>query len=163
MLKIEPHPRHNVRCDIAGCKYPINPLLIYEHTAPAPLRLICCESHLKEIIEVGKAYLGIVDEPKQLDGDMTAQLEAKDAIIEKLQATIGTPPEGSHPDEANPRAETWHGERQNWAAEVKRLQDHIAGLDKKIEVLEVKLKAAQVKPEPKGRTLQTMKGKGKKS
>lgn len=46
---------------------------------------------------------------------------------DELLAQIGEPPAGSHPDEAGPRAATWHAERANWAAEVTGLreQNHI--------------------------------------
>jgi hypothetical protein len=43
-------------------------------------------------------------------------------IIAGLEAEIGSPPSGSHPDEAKPRGETWHAERANWQAEVERLR-----------------------------------------
>lgn len=39
-----------------------------------------------------------------------------------LEKLIGEPPEGSHPDEWKPRAETWHQERQNWSDEVLALR-----------------------------------------
>jgi hypothetical protein len=43
-------------------------------------------------------------------------------IIAGLEAEIGLPPPGSHPDEAKPRGETWHAERVNWQGEVERLR-----------------------------------------
>jgi hypothetical protein len=43
-----------------------------------------------------------------------------------LAASVGTPPLGSHPDEAKPRAATWHAERSNWLAEVAVLRSELA-------------------------------------
>lgn len=53
--------------------------------------------------------------------------------IEELESLIGQPPEGSHPDEWKPRAETWHQERLNWEQEVKRLRDEINRLKSQSE------------------------------
>jgi hypothetical protein len=50
---------------------------------------------------------------------------------QELERLIGQPPEGSHPDEWLPRAETWHQERANWADEVERLRAHIQRLERK--------------------------------
>jgi hypothetical protein len=47
-----------------------------------------------------------------------AELTAQAARIVELEALIGQPPEGSHPDEWYPRARTWHAERLNWSKEV---------------------------------------------
>lgn len=44
---------------------------------------------------------------------------------EFLQLLIGQPPEGSHPDEWGPRADSWHAERLNWINEVERLRAEI--------------------------------------
>lgn len=49
-----------------------------------------------------------------------------------LRAQIGFAPEGSHPDEQVPRAETWHRERLNWIAEVASLRYALAGFDRKL-------------------------------
>jgi len=39
-----------------------------------------------------------------------------------VREEIGQPPEGFHPDEAKPRAATWHQERANWRQEVGQLR-----------------------------------------
>jgi hypothetical protein len=81
MIEITPHPRKNVRCDIAGCKHPIKPLWVNEKGAPMPLRWICCETHLKEIISEGRAYFGISDDP-------VAQFDEKNARITELEGKM---------------------------------------------------------------------------
>ena len=50
---------------------------------------------------------------------IASSLEAEN---KELRGEIGSPPEGSHPDEASPRDETWHGERLNWIEQVKALE-----------------------------------------
>lgn len=55
--------------------------------------------------------------------------------IRRLRAEIGEPPAGSHPDEAKPRAATWHAERANWAAEVDRLRAALSERDAENERL----------------------------
>ena len=51
-----------------------------------------------------------------------AVVEMLESENKELQGEIGSPPEGSHPDEASPRDETWHGERLNWIEQVKALK-----------------------------------------
>lgn len=48
----------------------------------------------------------------------------------ELERLIGSPPEGSHPDESKPRAETWHQERLNWIAETEQLRAEIARVNR---------------------------------
>ncbi len=48
---------------------------------------------------------------------------------DELKAQIGTPPVGSHPDEAKPRNATWHKERQSWANEVEAMRTHISKIE----------------------------------
>lgn len=57
----------------------------------------------------------------------------------KLLVLIGHPPAGSHADEWNPRAITWHQERQNWITEVKRMRDYIRTLEEHAKTTETKL------------------------
>ncbi len=57
------------------------------------------------------------------------QLAAAQQVADELATQIGTPPEGSHPDEALPRSGTWHQERANWLAETDQLRAHIAKLE----------------------------------
>lgn len=45
--------------------------------------------------------------------------------LEELEKQIGEVPEGSHPDERKPRAETWLKERTNWQCEVEALREKI--------------------------------------
>jgi hypothetical protein len=94
MIEITPHPRQNVRCDIAGCKYPIDPLWVNEKGSPTPLRLICCKTHLKEIILAGIEMFG--DElkiaslntgNKEVD-ELRLQLESQTAAMEVLKEKI---------------------------------------------------------------------------
>lgn len=42
------------------------------------------------------------------------------AYLTQAIKEIGEPPEGSHPAEAGPRAETWHRERANWVEQTRR-------------------------------------------
>jgi cytochrome c556 len=57
---------------------------------------------------------------------LTAQ---HDGAAKQLEDLIGQAPEGSHPDEQVPRAETWHAERVNWKAEVERLRTALSDRD----------------------------------
>ena len=59
--------------------------------------------------------------------EMRGALAEQMKLRADLETLIGQPPEGSHPDEWKPRAETWHQERLNWEAEVGQLRAHIAG------------------------------------
>lgn len=106
MIEIIDHPRKNVRCDIAGCKHLVEPLWIYEQGAPMALRHILCKSHLKEIVEVGSAFLGMEMPDKQLESDLVSQLEAKDALIEELhrqlEALDRIEPEQPKPESISP-------------------------------------------------------------
>lgn len=52
--------------------------------------------------------------------------------VQMLTDLIGKPPEGSHPDEWQPRDSTWHGERRNWIAETDKLRRHIEATNKGI-------------------------------
>ena len=73
---------------------------------------------------------------KELTGRLDASVKAGEILqgeVAALKATIGTPPEGSHPDEAKPRAATWHQERLAWQGEVetnrqtiRQLTSHLA-------------------------------------
>ena len=49
--------------------------------------------------------------------------------VAELEAERGTLPDGAHPDEAKPRAETWLAERANWTAEVERIRAWVAVLE----------------------------------
>lgn len=62
-----------------------------------------------------------------------SQAELGYAAIDEYEAEIGDPPEGSHPDEQKPRAETWHRERQNWIAQTAAMSATIAQQQKRIE------------------------------
>jgi len=84
--------------------------------------------------------------PVLVDGGLPAEsatpdaLAAKDEEIERLndlvdgakvtiaalRAEIGSPAVGSHPDEAKPRAKTWHAERANWIKETAGLRRQLA-------------------------------------
>ena len=55
--------------------------------------------------------------------------------IEELEALIGQPPKGSHPDEWRPRDKTWHRERLNWAQEVDRLRAQLDELAMLVRML----------------------------
>jgi len=52
---------------------------------------------------------------------------------DQLRAEIGAPLEGAHPDEAKPRAETWHKERANWREEVGQLKFEIFNLSLELQ------------------------------
>ena len=65
---------------------------------------------------------------EEMRGALAEQMKLR-ADIETL---IGQPPEGSHPDEWKPRAETWHQERLNWEAEVGQLRSLSAGADSRV-------------------------------
>ena len=52
--------------------------------------------------------------------------------VAMLTDLIGKPPEGSHPDEWQPRDATWHKERQNWINETDKLR---ASIEAKTAVL----------------------------
>ena len=52
---------------------------------------------------------------------MASEIVAERSRADALGAKIGQAPEGSHPDEQEPRGATWHDERQNWQSEVARL------------------------------------------
>lgn len=43
----------------------------------------------------------------------------------RLNDLIGQPPADSHPDEWKPRDTSWHKERLNWQAQIKRLERYI--------------------------------------
>jgi hypothetical protein len=45
--------------------------------------------------------------------------------IRTLEDQIGYLPDGVHPDERKPRAETWLRERENWQAEVEALRKEL--------------------------------------
>lgn len=51
--------------------------------------------------------------------------------LQRLRNLIGVPPEGSHPDEWNPRDATWHQERLNWISEVNGLRECVRQLEGK--------------------------------
>jgi len=56
---------------------------------------------------------------------LRADLAAAESRADALGAKIGKAPEGSHPDEQEPRGATWHEERQNWQSEVDRLTKEV--------------------------------------
>jgi hypothetical protein len=64
------------------------------------------------------------------------------STFDDLKAEIGTPPPGSHPDEARPRAATWHAERINWIAEAERLRQEVARVTAERDRLGEALEAA---------------------
>lgn len=49
--------------------------------------------------------------------------------VQMLTDLIGTPPEGSHPDEQQPRDTTWHKERLNWINETEKLRRAVQAKD----------------------------------
>lgn len=71
------------------------------------------------------------------------QLLAAQQVADELAAQIGTPPAGSHPDEALPRSATWHQERVNWLAETDQMRAYIAGVEQKLKAAEGELTAAR--------------------
>ena len=60
---------------------------------------------------------------------MAAEYATIRARVAELEAERGTLPDGAHPDEAKPRAETWLAERANWTAEVERIRAWVAVLE----------------------------------
>lgn len=57
--------------------------------------------------------------------------------LRNLNDQIGYLPEGTHPDERNPRGQTWLQERANWTAEVEQLRRHSAELERQNAALRV--------------------------
>lgn len=53
------------------------------------------------------------------------EMKAKFDRLDELEEDIGELPEGAHPDERKPRAETWLQERANWQIEVEMLRNKI--------------------------------------
>ncbi len=49
--------------------------------------------------------------------------------LAKCRRTIGNTEVGQHPDEINPRAETWMKERLNWETEVEMLRKRVSELE----------------------------------
>jgi hypothetical protein len=102
-----------------------------------------CEAGiLKERDDLVSARLGLLHENERLRLDLAAkeaELAVAKAQVEELRGwverwkvaarEVGFAPEGSHPDEQKPRAETWHGERLNWIAEVNQLRAQVDGLN----------------------------------
>jgi hypothetical protein len=62
--------------------------------------------------------------PDQSPQDALTRLEKR---VQYLEALIGQPEIGAHPDEWLPRGATWHAERKNWEAEVERLRAALRG------------------------------------
>lgn len=85
MIIIEKYPRKGIRDDFCTRTASDDNVWIYEKGTPPAMRLICSVEHLKEIIKQGQKYLGIASEPND---DLIKQLEAKDAVIEKLQMEL---------------------------------------------------------------------------
>ena len=85
MIIIEKYPRKGIRDDFCTRTSSDDNVWIYEKGTPPAMRLICSVEHLKEIIKQGQKYLGIASEPND---DLIKQLEAKDAVIEKLQMEL---------------------------------------------------------------------------
>ena len=52
--------------------------------------------------------------------------------LAKLRKQIGHTVIGQHPDEINPRAETWMMERQNWETEVEMLRKRVSALESRL-------------------------------
>ena len=73
---------------------------------------------------VGPCYQ---DDSRLTDVAMLIDAAIQEATKE-LREQIGNPPEDSHPDEAKPRAKTWHLERQNWKQENAQLRFEIFNL-----------------------------------
>lgn len=71
------------------------------------------------------------------------QLAAAQQAADDLATQIGTPPEGSHPDEALPRSGTWHQERANWLAETDQMRAYIAGVEQRLKAAQDEAKASQ--------------------
>ena len=61
------------------------------------------------------------------------RMAALETELDKLRAQIGTPPDGSHPDEQIPRAGTWHQERLNWISEIETARAYIAKCETQIK------------------------------
>jgi len=151
MIIVEKHPRR-VRDDLGDRKATDSPVWIYEKGTPLPLRLICSEEHLKEIITTGQAYLDgkYGKQPNELEtinADLVSQLEAKDITIEQFQAQI----DGAHGN-VNDSTEAVNALLAISAAKVTELET-------KVKELETKLNA-----KPQGRAPRTAKAKkgGKK-
>jgi hypothetical protein len=107
--------------------------------SPEPVRL----SPAQELAKLRAENADLTDACRELSERATrSALEAAD-----LKAAIGQPPIGSHPDEANPRAATWHAERLNWIAEVDGLRVQITGQAEKITSLTAELEAQDARIE----------------
>lgn len=70
-------------------------------------------------------------------------LNEADGKVRRLEAEVGALPEGAHPDEAKPRAETWLAERANWAAEVESLRAEVARLRAALEELPKRVESGE--------------------
>lgn len=67
-----------------------------------------------------------IAEWKERDLGSVYERMAKDyARMDELEKQIGELPDGAHPDERKPRAETWLKERENWQSEVNNLRDKV--------------------------------------
>lgn len=84
MIIVEKYPRR-IRDDFCSKTVSDKNVWIYEKGTPPAMRCICSEEHLREIIEEGSKYLGIAATPND---ELVKQLEAKDAVIEKLQMEL---------------------------------------------------------------------------
>jgi hypothetical protein len=65
----------------------------------------------------------------QLESDLLATTEE----LRRLQNLIGRPPEGSHPDEMQPRDSTWHMERQNHLRSAETLRNYAENVTRILE------------------------------
>jgi hypothetical protein len=72
------------------------------------------------------------------------EMKIKFDRLDELEKQVGELPEGAHPDERKPRAETWLQERANWEKEVKQLREYIKKLESR-ENAALKLAASNAK------------------
>jgi hypothetical protein len=76
-------------------------------------------------------------------GELVRWCQHFNGKAQRLEREIGKPPEGSHPDEAKPRAATWHAERLNWIEEMERTRKVAADAERENVILRTQLAAAQ--------------------
>ena len=85
----------------------------------------------------------LLDQATPAVSSLQEQLAGAQQVADELAAQIGTPPEGSHPDEALPRSATWHEERANWLAETEQMRAHIANVEQQLKVAQAEATAAR--------------------
>ena len=90
-----------------------------------------------------EAVAALLDQATPAVSILQEQLAGAQQVADELAAQIGTPPEGSHPDEALPRSTTWHQERANWLAETEQMRAHIAGVEQQLKAAQAEVTAAR--------------------